>query len=337
MKESKTMNKDKLQQELKERMLDLFSTIADEKRVLYTENPNEIPAKSEIHNIISTCGNQNAAISGAISLVPGPLGMAAAVPEIVLIIRNQAKMICDIGAAMNQVDVITQELLAAVFTETFARGKLDLISIDKGKLTIKKTSTGVFQEMVTLLAGRLTQQLLRAMISKWIPVVGAVAVSAWSKYSTRMIGKKAEEFFQKEIKILEDLEEKTIKIEAESIPVIDESQLIKNRILSLSNLMKIDSKIKVVEFEYIENMIKNSNLDDKMKDELRQSVTATGMSEVDYSVFPKGYIETIGLIIDMVALAKRDGEFHAKEKAYIMDIGCRVGMLEEQIQAIMDT
>ena len=60
------------------------------------------------------------------------------------------------------------------------------------------------------------------------------------------------------------------------------------------------------------------------------------LNNVDLEVFPRGYIETIGLMIDLVALAKRDFEFHVKEQEYIKEIGKALGFTNEEIFGFMD-
>lgn len=48
------------------------------------------------------------------------------------------------------------------------------------------------------MGGRVTQQVLKAAIGRWLPVVGALALGAWSYYTTQKIGKYAVSIFEKE-------------------------------------------------------------------------------------------------------------------------------------------
>jgi uncharacterized membrane protein YebE (DUF533 family) len=43
------------------------------------------------------------------------------------------------------------------------------------------------------------------------------------------------------------------------------------------------------------------------------------------------------LLLDMVSLAQRDGEFHAKERQYIMKVGQRIGYQEDSLKDMMET
>ena len=85
-----------------QKLEDLFTSVITERRAFYSKNPGAVPRQANVGDIIGGYANNNALISGSISLIPGPLGMAAALPELVLVFRNQLQMVCDIGRAMGK-------------------------------------------------------------------------------------------------------------------------------------------------------------------------------------------------------------------------------------------
>lgn len=87
------------QAQLSEKLMGLFHTVVEERQNYYQKNATAIPDPSDIRNLIAKYSNQSALISGGLSLVPGPWGMLAAVPEIALILRCQLMLIYDIGMA----------------------------------------------------------------------------------------------------------------------------------------------------------------------------------------------------------------------------------------------
>ena len=89
----------KLQMQLAEKMMGLFDLVVSDRSKYYQNNPDKVPDPASVPSIISSYGTTNMAITGGISLIPGPWGMAAAVPEVTLVIRNQLAMIYDIGMA----------------------------------------------------------------------------------------------------------------------------------------------------------------------------------------------------------------------------------------------
>ena len=62
---------------------------------------------------------------------------------------------------------------------------------------MKRVGQRAIQTIISILGGKITQQLAKSMAAKWIPVAGAVAMAAWSRYTTNKIGEKAIEIFFK--------------------------------------------------------------------------------------------------------------------------------------------
>ena len=101
----------KLQMQLAGKIMGLFDLVMSDRSKYYKNNPDKVPDPTSVPSIISYYGNGNAIVSGGISLIPGPWGMAAAVPEVVLVIRNQLAMIYDIGMAYGKGHVLNKELI----------------------------------------------------------------------------------------------------------------------------------------------------------------------------------------------------------------------------------
>jgi uncharacterized protein (DUF697 family)/uncharacterized tellurite resistance protein B-like protein len=336
MVDEKVLSKVKIQERIYDNMLGLFQFVVEEKGEYYKNNPDKIPDQHSIKKLISLYGNQNAAISGAVGLIPGPMGMAAAVPEIILILRNQIRMVYDIGVAYGKSDMMTKELLAGVFASSLGSGAIGLLTMHGSKVLVRRTSLRVFQKVVQALAGKVTQQALKSMISKWLPFIGAAAMSVWSKITTDIIGKKASEILSKEIEFVETETDEDADVFIEPEPIFNSDLITKIKIVALCNLMKIDGVIQKTEIEFIEELIKKSELDSSTVNELKEKLKSPDLDEIDFSVFPAGYIETMGMVIDLVALAKRDGEFHIAEKNYIMQIGEKVGFTKDEILSYMN-
>jgi|GEM_PF-7044606 hypothetical protein len=161
----------------------------------------ESAMSTDVDYIIKKCAMENAAIAGGSSLIPGPWGMVAVVPEIALVIRNQISMVYDIGAANGKAAQINKELLAAIVLSAMSNGVAGLMVMHGGKVLIRRSSLRVFKKIVTLLSGKVTQQALKSSISKWLPVVGAAFMAWITNQMTQNIGRRANEIFQKEIEI----------------------------------------------------------------------------------------------------------------------------------------
>lgn len=165
----------------------------------YRSNPDKRPHKATINSLISSSANTNAVITGGASLIPGPWGMAAVIPELTLVINNQVKLIYDIGVAHGKEKIITKELLLGIFLSALGTGAASLLTIHGGKVLVKRASLRAIQKLIAMLGGRITQQAIKSAVSKWLPIVGAAAMATWTRYTTKKIGETANRIFAMDI------------------------------------------------------------------------------------------------------------------------------------------
>lgn len=334
-----------IQNKLAEKMMGVFDLVVSDRSGHFANHPEQIPDKKSVPSIINSYSVTNAAISGGASLVPGPWGMVAVIPEIAAVIRNQLAMIYDIGMAYGKSKVLNKELLAGILITAMGASAGSLLIMQGSKVLVKRVALRVFQRIIALLAGKITQQALKSVISKWLPGVGAAAMAVWSNYLTRQVGKKATEIFEKEIvlsdEVVEDMpletESKTIStatISRASTPNISPDM---PKVQTLVNLMKVDGTIKAEEREYAQTIIANADLTESEKADLAQAMDKNGKFAVDYSAFASSPDDAIGLLVDMVTLAKRDGTFHIAEKMFVKQVGKLVGFSDDDIDEIMAT
>lgn len=329
-----------LQAQLANKMMGLFDVVIADRSKHYNKHPDKIPEKDTVDKIIKSYSVTNATISGGVSLIPGPWGMAAAIPEIAVVIRNQLTMIYDIGMAYGKKEVLTKELLAGVLLTAMGAGAGTLLVMHGGKVLVKRATLRVFQRIILILAGKVTQQALKSMISKWLPVVGAAAMAVWSNYLTRQVGKKAVELFEQEIELsaetIEEVPDEILdEVVAEQAPVTPATGIESLKIQALINLLKVDGKIKPKEIGYVQMIVDKGNLLDEEKATLLGGISSNTQFTIDYAGFRSMPDDAIGLLIDLVALAKRDGEFHITEKMYIKQVGKLMGFSENDVEETM--
>jgi len=332
-----------LQNKLEEKLMGVFELVISDRSGHFAKHPDEIPDKKSIQPIINAYSKNNAAISLGASLVPGPWGMVAVIPEIASVLRNQLAMIYDIGMAYGKSKVLNKELLAGVLLTAMGSGAGSLLVMHGSKVLVKRVALGVFQKVIRILGGNALQQALKSTISKWLPGVGAAAIAVWSHYSTRQVGKKAIEIFEKDIEISEEVIEEmafetesvadtTATISCEFTPSISSDM---PKVQVLINLIKVDGIISAEEREYVKTIIDNADLTDSEKVDLTQTIDKSEKFVVDYSAFANSPDNAIGLLVDMVTLAKRDGTFHITEKIFIKQIGKLLGFSDNDIDESM--
>jgi len=332
--------KKSLQDSLTETLIDTFEGVIESKKKYY--ETNEKPKVEDIKKLISEASNKNALISGGAGLIPGPWGMLAAIPEIVMIVRTQINMIYDIGIAYGKEKIMTKELLVGIALMAMGSSGIGLLTMHGGKYFVKRTSLRFFQQIVKVLAGKTTQQLLKSSIAKWLPVIGAAAMATWAKYSTNEIGKKAVEILSKDIEIentelIESSIQNTdvVEVEVEATHAKNENIYDEQKIYALINLMRIDRKIEEEELLFINTIIDNSSFSAEKKENFKSLLNSETKIAIDYSIFQNNPQESVGLMVDLIALAKRDNDFDFSEKLLIKEIGKKVGFGDSDISELM--
>ena len=328
-----TLNEETIKSKISEGILSAVNKVSEERENYYKKN--NVPSIDSIDNIISDYSNKNALISGGASIIPGPLGMAAAIPEIIAVINNQLKMIYDIAKANGQKE-INKELLITVLLSAMGNASGNLLIVHGQKIMAKRVGARVLQTLIKLLGGKITQQIAKSMAAKWIPIAGAIAMAAWSKYTTNKIGQKAKEVFSKEI-VFENSEIN----ESNIIDIVDEKinlkSIQKTKVQILINLIKIDNNIDSSEIKFIEDFMDKIEFDIDDKMDLIQQLNNQNKISVDYNILKNNNEEILYLLIDLVALAKIDNEFHITEKLFIKEIAKILEFNQEELQLLMES
>ena len=326
-----------IQQKISEQLSGVFEKVIRDKEEFYKNNKDKIPTKSNVHSLISACSYKNATITGALSLIPGPFGLVAAIPEICAIMWNQISMVYDIGIAYGHSKVLKKEVLMVIFATAMGNATGALAMMHGSKILIKRASLRVMQQMIKGLAGSVTQKLLKSMVAKWLPILGAVALATWTKFTTAHVGKKASELFEKEIEYDENIEitdigdDSTIedKITPESISIE------KAKILCLISLIKVDGQIRNEEIEFVKPFIEGLDIPEAQRNELLNLALNKEKVSFNIDIFKNNHKEAIPLLVDMIALAKRNNEFHPTEQMYIKQIAKELNFSDEEIKDLM--
>jgi uncharacterized tellurite resistance protein B-like protein len=322
-----------IQEKLSQGISDAIEKVSNEREEHYRNYSN--PSKDEISKIIQSCGNKNAVISGGAGMIPGPWGMAASVPEISAVIKNQMIMIYDIAKAYGY-EKVEKELIIAVLFGAVGNAATNLVVIQGQKIMAKRVGARALQNIIKILGGKITQQMAKSMAAKWLPVAGAIAMASWSKYSTHKIGNKAIEVFSKDIEFQSD---ETLEINVQNLVVENTgsgNNTSKVKIEILINLMKIDGNIDEKEVKHIQNFIEKSNLSNEDEIQLIEQLGRSDKIKVDYSVFKDNQEDSLYLLIDLIALSKVDKNFHVTEKMFIKNVAKIIDFNEEDLAELIN-
>src|SRR5688572_28348222 len=280
----------------------IFEKVKNSKQSYYSQYPEKRPTSLEVGHLINDYAKMNFAISGSMSLIPGPFGLLSVVPELALITNNQISMIYDSGLAFGKEKQLTKDLLLGVTISAMGSSAGGLLVMHGSKVVVKKSSVKVFQLVVKILAGKVTQKVAKSALGKFVPIFGAAALATWSAYTTKMIGKKAIEIFSKEIEF-DDSEVEDVAFEevATLEPALSKNEVLEfEKIKVLINLAKVGGEIQSTEKGHLEALIANYPLIDEFKFKLANKLESEERNEIDFSVLKGSPEEAIGLIMDMI-------------------------------------
>lgn len=143
---------------------------------------------------------RNAALTaGSLAIPSGPLGWLTILPEIVAVWRIQSQMIADLAGVYGVQASLTQEqMMYCLFRHSAAQAVRDLAVRVGERVLVRQASLRVTQRVVEKVGLHVTQRSLSRGISRFLPVVGAVGVSAYAYYDTTKVAETAMELFASE-------------------------------------------------------------------------------------------------------------------------------------------
>jgi len=133
-----------------------------------------------------------AALSGALALPPGLLGMLTVLPDLVAIWRIQAQMVSDIaGLYGKDMELTRTHMLYCLFRHAASHVTRDFVVRAGQRFIIQQLSSGALRSVLTSIGITVTQRIAGTAASRWLPVVGAAAVAAYAYYDTVQVAKTA--------------------------------------------------------------------------------------------------------------------------------------------------
>lgn len=156
-------------------------------------------AAQAAHAAADDAAKKAAMAAGALALPPGPLGWLTIVPEMAAVWRIQSQLVADIAALYGRTAELGQtQMLYCLFRHTAAQAVRDLAVRVGERMLVRPATTALMQKVVGAVGVQLSQRVLGKSVSRWVPMVGAAAVSAYAYYDTQQVAKAAIEMFERE-------------------------------------------------------------------------------------------------------------------------------------------
>ena len=166
---------------------------------LVTEIPKSgesvsLTPETKAHAIIREAAWKAAGTSGALALPPGPLGLATILPDLMAIWRIQQQMVADIAKVYGKEAMLTREVMIyCLFRHGAAMLVRDLVVRAGERYMVRRVALRGLQQILRKIGIATTQRALGRIASRWVPILGALAVAAYARWDTQQVGKTAME------------------------------------------------------------------------------------------------------------------------------------------------
>lgn len=289
----------------------LMGTMESTFQACMSSTKNSKYEQKDIEKIVDGYAKQNMMLAMASSVVPGPLGILGAIPELMLNFKNQFGMIYDLSCANDKEDFLNKDLLLDIPIAAFG-GNTNLMAMQGNTQDLMDSPVAVLQEKAQTLGKGVIDRTLKKSIAQFIPVAGPVIMGIWAKATTSKIAKTSKSFFDKNDLYVEHYKpEETPEIAAE---------LQVQKIKGLANLIECNNEINEAQIAFISPIIENAEIPAGQKNHLLEESLKTGSNfQLDYDLL-KEYEEDEPLIMEMAIMAKRSGAIDNLEKKYILQV-----------------
>lgn len=156
-----------------------------------------------------------AALSGAMSLPPGPFGLLTVLPDLLAVWRMQQQLVADIAAAFGKREQLTPEtMIICLFEHGSSAETARLLARYGDRVLVRHVAESTLRQLLGKIAIRISQRLAAKGFSRWLPVLGALGVGAYAYYDTSQVAATAIELFSKEIEFVTEKEEARASLQA---------------------------------------------------------------------------------------------------------------------------
>lgn len=145
---------------------------------------------------------QASLIAGSMALPPGFLGWLTILPELMGVWKVQGQMVSDIAAVYGKSATLGREqMVYCLFKHVSAQLFRDVVVRVGERFVIRTVSLGFLQSAARSLGVKVTRKVIGKSAARFVPLIGAVGVSAYAYFDTTQVAKTAIELFSKEIVI----------------------------------------------------------------------------------------------------------------------------------------
>ena len=149
------------------------------------------------HAIAHAAALRAAAISGSLSIPPGPAGWLTIIPDLAMVWKIQSQMVADIAGAFGKESSLAQEqMLFCLFRHAAAHSLRGMAVRSGERLLINRAGVGALEAAARKASVPVARRIAGRGVARWLPVIGAVGIAGFSYYDTIRVAATATELFQ---------------------------------------------------------------------------------------------------------------------------------------------
>jgi len=229
----------------------------------------------ELEELVNRYSKQNMAIALSSGLIPGPLGIFSAVPELVMTMKNQMAMIYDFSCGYDKESFINKDILLDI--PIYALGGKTNLSVLQDRSNLTDSSEAILKSKALDLGKGLIERNLKKSLVKFIPIGGPLVMATWAKMSTQKVGAASKVFFDDNEHFVDQTPE---------LPQSLETQLTVTKIKVMINLMEVDGDIHADEISFITPIIDHVDIPKSDKLALLEEAEKIGSAHILMKLIP---------------------------------------------------
>lgn len=115
--------------------------------------------------------------------------MLTVIPDLVMVWRVQAQLVSDLHWLYGKEAILTREsMIYCLFRHASAQALRDIAVRVGERIVVKRVNLRFLQKAAQRLGVVVTQRVISRTFSRWLPLLGAAAISAYAHYDTRKVG-----------------------------------------------------------------------------------------------------------------------------------------------------
>ncbi|MEO8012359.1 MAG: hypothetical protein ABI650_11990 [Dokdonella sp.] len=161
--------------------------------------------RASAKTLTRTAAVKASATAGTLALPPGALGWLTIAPELLAVWKMQRQLVADIAGVYGREDLLSREqMLYCLFGHTAAGAFRDVVIRAGERYLIRKAPLSALYAIANKITLRIAQRSASRMVTRWIPLAGALGVAGYVYIDTGKVADTAIALFESDVSIEDD-------------------------------------------------------------------------------------------------------------------------------------